>query len=288
MRPALWRSYGASQIFLTSLLTGLLGTGPAAFVTALVPDRHHFRGSFGGKDIVPLWRDASGTLNVTGGLLAALEAELGQAVSGENLLAYCYAVLQAPSYTARFEAELEIPGPRIPLTREPAIFVRAVELGRELIWLHTYGERFVPPGHRAGRVPQGAARYVTPIPASAYPESHSYDEERRELRVGEGIFAPVSPEVRAFSVSGLDVIGSWLDYRMREGAGRKSSPLDDIRPTVWPEASTKELLELLWVLERTVELGPKLDETLNRIVAGETITAGELPTPTDEERLPPS
>jgi hypothetical protein len=286
--PSLWASASSRQLFLISPTTELLGEGPAAMVTNLVPDLHHFRGSFGGKHVLPLMRDAAGTHNITSGLLEALSAALDREVSGEDLFAYCYALLQAPSYTARFEAELEIPGPRIPTTREPGLFARAVELGRELIWLHTYGERFVPPGHRAGRVPQGAARYVAPIPASAYPESHSYDTERRELRVGEGVFAPVSPEVRAFSVSGLDVIGSWLDYRMRDGAGRKSSALDDIRPTVWPEAFTEELLELLWVLERTVALGPELNETLDRIVAGKAITADELPTPTDEERLPPS
>lgn len=225
---------------------------------------------------------------MTSGLLSALEAELHHAVSGEDLLAYCYAVLQAPSYTARFQAELEVPGPRIPLTRDPSLFDRGVELGRELVWLHTYGERFVPPGQRAGRVPQGTARYVTQISAGSYPESHTYDEQRGELHVGDGVFAPVSPGVRTFSVSGLDVIGSWLDYRMRDGAGRRSSGLDEIRPTGWPESFTTELLELLWVLERTVSLGPELDETLDRIVAGDVIAADELPTPSDEERLPPS
>lgn len=102
------------------------------------------------------------------------------------------------------------------------------------------------------------------------------------------MFAPVAPEARAFSVSGLDVIGSWLDYRMKDGAGRRSSPLDDIRPTIWPEAFTKELLELLWVLERTVSLGPELNRLLDEIVAGDVIPAGELPTPTDKEREPPS
>ena len=100
--------------------------------------------------------------------------------------------------------------------------------------------------------------------------------------------APVSPEVRAFEVSGLDVIGSWLDYRMKGGAGRKSSPLDDIRPTIWPEAFSKELLELLWVLERTVALGPDLDSLLEDVISGETIPADALPQPSEAERKPPS
>ncbi|MGA9763042.1 MAG: type ISP restriction/modification enzyme [Gaiellaceae bacterium] len=290
-RPALWRTISAQQLFITSLLTGLLGGGPATIVTHLIPDRHHFRGSFGGKDVIPLWRDAECTQpNITAGLLDTLGDKLGATIPPEDLLAYCYALLSAPSYTRRYREELEIPGPHVPITSEPRLFRKAVSLGRELVWLHTYGERFVPPGQRAGRVPQGQARYEKTIPqrADAYPEKHSYDEARHELRVGEGVFAPVSPDVRAFQVSGLDVIGSWLDYRMKGGAGRKSSPLDDIRPAIWPEAFSKELLELLWVLERTVALGPDLDSLLDNVVSGETIPATELPQPSEAERKPPS
>jgi hypothetical protein len=95
------------------------------------------------------------------------------------------------------------------------------------------------------------------------------------------------PGVYAHRVSGLHVVGSWLDYRMRRGAGRRSSPLDEIRPTVWPAAFTEELLRLLWVIEHTIRLGPELDETLDRIVSGETIPAAELPQPSEEQRKAP-
>ncbi len=286
LRPALWRTSGARQIYLTSLLTSVLGPGPAAMATYAVPDRHHFRGSFGGKDVIPLWRDALGTqANVTSALLDALP----ESASPEDLMAYCYAILQSPTYTVRFAEELEVPGPRVPLTEDPDLWRRGVELGRELVWLHTYGERFVPTGGRAGKVPPGAAKYTAPVPATqdGYPRRHWYEAETQELHVGEGVFAPVSPAVRAFSVSGLDVVGSWLDYRMRDGAGRKSSPLDDIRPETWPAQFSTELLELLWVIEHTVALHPKLDGLLDEIVGGPTIPASALPQPTEEERLAP-
>lgn len=54
LRPALWRTASARQLYMTSLLTGLLGPGPAAVVTNLVPDLDHFRGSFGAKHVILL------------------------------------------------------------------------------------------------------------------------------------------------------------------------------------------------------------------------------------------
>ena len=288
-RPALWQVQSARQLYLTSFLTEILGLGPAAVATHLVPDLHHFRGSYGGKHTIPLWRDAAGTNpNVTSGVLG----DLGEIdpISPESLFAYVTAVLAAPTYGERFYDELEEPGPRLPLTRDIILFDRAVTLGRELIWLHTFGERFVPPGHAAGVPPQGRARAVEAVPQTreAYPERHWYDEETETLHVGEGTFAPVSKAVRDFSISGLDVIGSWLDYRMKEGAGRRSSELDKIRPEVWPAEFTEELLYVLWILERTVELRPELDALLDEIVAGPVYLASDLPQPTDEERKAPA
>lgn len=54
------------------------------------------------------------------------------------------------------------------------------------------------------------------------------------------------------------------------------------------EDFSKELLELIWVLERTVALGPKLDSLLDEIVSSPTILANELPQPSEAERKPPS
>jgi len=285
IRPSLLRTQSARQLYLTSFLTAVLGSGPAAVATALIPDMHHFRGSFGGGDVIPLWRDPEAqNPNVTAGILEAVGAS-----SPDDLLAYCYAMLTAPDYAVRFADELEVPGPRVPLTRDRNLFERAVALGRELIWLHTFGERFVPPGHAAGTLPKGRAEARGPVPQTPdrYPERHWYDEETETLHVGEGTFAPVSKAVREFSVSGLDVLGSWLDYRMKEGAGRRSSDLDRIRPKTWPAEFTEELLKVIWILERTIELGPRLDALLDEIVAGPVFLASDLPDPTEAERQPP-
>ncbi len=133
----------------------------------------------------------------------------------------------------------------------------------------------------------GSCTKAIPATPDGYPESFAYDEKSRTLRVGAGEFAPVTPEVWGFSVSGLEVVKSWLAYRMKEGAGKRSSPLDKIRPERWTSRMTDELLELLWVLEASVALFPELARTLDEIVAGDLILAGELPRPTADERKPP-
>ena len=90
-----------------------------------------------------------------------------------------------------------------------------------------------------------------------------------------------------FSVSGYEVVKGWLGFRMKQRSGRKSSPLDDIRPERWTAALTTELMELLWVLEATVAAQPALNTLLAEILAAPLHTAADFPTPTPAERAAP-
>ncbi len=72
---------------------------------------------------------------------------------------------------------------------------------------------------------------------------------------------------------------------MWDRKGRKSSPLDDIRPEAW--AFSEELLLLLAILEHTVNATPKAAELLEQVLEGPLIRAEDLPTPTDAERKAP-
>lgn len=74
---------------------------------------------------------------------------------------------------------------------------------------------------------------------------------------------------------------------MKGGAGKKSSPLDDIRPTVWPESYTDQLLDLIWTLESTIETHATLNQVFESVIAAETLDADQLPMPTAAERKPP-
>ncbi len=290
-RPPLWLTMGEKQLFLTSILTLPLGSGPSLVACAQLPDLHFFAAAAGGgKDVVPLYRDAAGSSpNLSECTLDTLCAATGLTVTAEGLAAYAYALLAHPCYASTFARELGRVEVRVPITRRAATFRKALAIGRRLIWLHTYGERFVPEGEQPGMVPNGKARCTKAVPGDEdrYPDSFGYDEPTKTLRVGEGEFAPVEKGVWEFQVSGLEVVKSWLRYRMRGGYGRKSSPLDDIRPGLWTGQFTIELLEVLWVLEATLAEYPRQAELLDEVLKGPLFRADEFPPVPPELRKPP-
>ena len=239
---------------------------------------------------MPLYRSSEALdANILPSLPGQLTKTYKRAVTPEDFLAYVYGVLAQPSFTARFAKELETRELRVPITKDPALFEQLRAAGARLLWLHTYGERFVPKGKHHGVIPPGMAKCMKAVPGSSddYPESFAYNTETNTLHVGEGRFAPVSLEVYEFEVSGLKVVQSWLKYRMKNGAGKNSSPLNHIHPTCWTGQFTTELLELLWVLEATLDGYPEQARLLEQVLKSELFQADELPPVPSEMRIPP-
>ena len=288
-RPTLWYAHGPKQLYLSSSVVLELGCGPALCSSSYIPDRHYFAGR-GGKDILPFYRDAGAREpNIGHCVLRTVSEQLKRNVNPEDSLAYIYGALAQPAFTARYAKELETRELRVPITKKAALFEKVRAAGARLLWLHTYGERFVPKGKKRGQVPHGAAKCVKAVPGGAggYPESFEYNDAARTLSVGVGEFAPISREVFEFEVSGLKVVHSWLKYRMKKGGGKKSSPLDDIRPERWTGQFTTELLELLWVLEATVAVYPEQAKYLEEVASGPCFQADEFPPVPAEMRKPP-
>ena len=77
------------------------------------------------------------------------------------------------------------------------------------------------------------------------------------------------------------MVQSWLKYRMKKGTGKKSSPLDDVRPERWTRQFTTELLELLWVFEATVEGYHEQAKLLDVVISNPCFGAQELPSVSD-------
>lgn len=288
-RPSLWNSHSERQIYFATKFGQAVGKGPALTLSSAVPDMDYFC-KRGAKDIMPLYRDAAAReANILPGLPEFLSRIYGEVVGAEDVAAYAYAILGQGFFTEKFQAELTSREIRLPLTKSGELFFRAAEIGRRLIWLHSYGERMIPEGARQGAIPPGKARCVKAVPGDAanYPNDFSHNEATGTLVVGDGEFAPVSTEIYNFEVSGLRVVQSWLNYRMRENYSRKSSPLDGIRPESWTLEYTEGLLRLLWILEATLASWPAQRELLEEILAGELLTSEELPEAPLEARSAP-
>lgn len=283
-REALWQSQSGVQIYFASLLTKPLGNGPTLTLSADVVDMDYFSGR-GAKDILPLYRDAQAQHpNLHPALSRVLNQAWGRVVNVEDIAAYIYCVLAHPGYTARFQDVLENREVRVPFTLNEKLFTTAITIGRRLIYLHTYGDRFV----QGQSWPEGLARNTRAISTEGLPENFTYDAATQTLYVGDGHFKPVAPATWEFEISGLKVVQSWLGYRMKSRKGKKSSPLDDITPPTWPPEFTTELLRLLHLLEETLETYPKQAELLERIVRGPLLLADQLGPPPDAYRKPPT
>ncbi|MBX9792464.1 MAG: N-6 DNA methylase, partial [Pirellulales bacterium] len=284
----LWQSSSARQVYMTAPQDRSPTKGPAVTFTAHVPDLHHYNGR-GGR-VFPLWRDAEATQpNLPPKLLDLLATHYKRTVSAEDFFAYLAAVAANPAYTARFQKDLAQPGLRIPLTPEPKLFTKAVELGRRMIWLHTFGERFAdkkedrPPGpprlpkERAPRIPKEGA---IPDDAESMPDEIDFDAARQRLLVGTGFVDNVPAAVWNYEVSGKRVLTQWFSYRKKNrerpiiGDRRPPSKLGDIQPDTWLAEYTTELLNVLHVLALLVEMEPAQSQLLEAICDTPTLDFG--------------
>jgi hypothetical protein len=179
----------------------------------------------------------------------------------------------------------------VPLTADKNLFAKAAEIGREVIWLHTFGDRFADPaqGRPAGQPklpdaerPKVLAGHPIPDTQQGFPDSIDYDPTKRELKIGTGVIAPVAPEVWAYEVSGKPVLKQWFSYRRKNrekpqiGDRRPPSPLGEIQPDHWLPEYTTELLNVINVLGLLVKLEPKQAALLDEIVDGPLISASKL------------
>jgi hypothetical protein len=282
-RTALWSVLSDQQVFVIEQHAHSISTGPALVFTSLLPDMHNHSGR-GGRTL-PLYRDAQASRpNTTPGLLAHLEGRLGCSVSAPDLIAYIAAVTAHPGFTGLFAADLKAPGIRIPLTGDAGLWASAVRTGREVIWLHTYGERFTDPaaGRRMGppRISgeRPLVRLGIPDSEQDMPERMTYDESTLTLHVGSGEIAPVPPAVWNYEVGGMRVLKHWFGYRKKAPAGNRKSSLDEIVATTWTASMTTELLDLINVVGRCAALEPHQAELLLQIVDGPLITVEDLST----------
>ena len=290
--PELWESRSNQQVYLTAPSDRSPTKGPALTITAFVPDLHHYNGR-GGR-AVPLWIDQKATApNLPPLLLDFLTKRYGSKVTGEDFIAYIAATAANPAFTARFQGDLSTPGLRIPITGDGATFKEAAELGRTIIWLHTFGERMTDPkNNRPAQPPRLPAARMPRLPAageisqepSEMPDTISYDASKKRLLIGHGYIEHVEPGMWDYEVSGKQVLLHWFSYRKanRErpiiGDRRPPSPLGDIQPSYWLPEYTTELINLLNVLGSLIDLEAPQAKLLEKICSGPLFSSDELKT----------
>lgn len=227
------------------------GLGPTLWCHGDFPDRHALKGSTGGY-VFPLYdrREGAEAHNFNPDILRALAEAYGQAISPEDLFDAILALLSATSYSVRFAEDLEDTFPHIPFPADPALFHRAVAIGREIRALESFA-----------REPAGAFRLkdfcrlrseaTGPVGLVAGDGGEWFF-----CADGTGKFDGLPDRVWEFAVSGYRVLKRWADAR--EG-------LDG--PTYWPQfrdvaARIHELLH--WFDEADLVLTEVLEDTLSR------------------------
>ncbi|MFK0111055.1 type ISP restriction/modification enzyme [Streptomyces sp. NPDC091217] len=250
-RPELWRVADDHQIFAVESAEGM-----PLLATSLLPTLRAGR-------IRPLYRRPGGKEpNLAPGLLDHLTGRLGLTPAPPDVLAWTLATIR-PDHT-------------VPLTEDPGLWSRGVELGHRALWLlRRDGER--------PKLPGGRRPYVrAPLPAR--PLTILYDTEEETLHLDEGRISPVPPEAWDFRTGEVRVLEAWFTARTAETAD--PGTLAAITPATWSQPWTSELLELITVLALLAEVrSQRADlEIEAQITATDLTTAGVLPPPETSRR----
>jgi hypothetical protein len=241
------------------------GAGPAVVPFAHLPDRHAFRGSFGGYAF-RLWdrRQGPQAHNLNAALLAGLSLAYALPIEASMAFDAIAALLSASSYTRRFAADLEASFPRIPFPAEGAVFQRAARIGAEIRAVAGFAR---PPAARFSTVRLGGRDDASPLAARPY-NATAQTLPLTETQAGLCLLG-VAPRVMEFQVSGYAVLRKWIEARAGE-------PLD--------AAMQSALLDLLGRLteylalqdEAETVLQAALELPLTRVALGLS-NAGEAP-----------
>ncbi|OFO97172.1 hypothetical protein HMPREF2999_07545 [Rothia sp. HMSC066H02] len=291
-RPALWGYRTAKQIFIAELHNEYVGMGPGLYFHYLIPDMHGFKGSQGGR-VHPTLTEA-GAPNLTEAAAQILSERFGANAPGD-LVYYLAALTGHPGYVHTFDKPLQHAGIRVPLTADPELWERAVQLGKQVVWLHTYGERGEPlPGmERLHQLPEGAD-YTLPYsiqdmgktmpekkPSFSPDPVNGLSEEENNpvmgtVSFGEARCENVEKRVFDYTVGGNRVLGMWAKYRLKDPETKWSSSLNDIVQREWPLAWSEEYERLLYTLTHLVHLEPAQEKLLEEVLAGEQIFREEF------------
>jgi len=254
-RPKLQATWGQANVCLFAMPNGT-AAGPACWCHASLPDRHAFRGSYGGYAF-PLHdrRPNINAPNVSAALIASLGAAYGEPVAAEDVFDAILALLSATSYSLRFAEDLEDVFPHVPFPARHGNFQEAVRIGRAIRAVETFARQ---PGE-AYRRPD-FVRIVTEPRGAVAPVEYA-DGAITLCADGAGRITGLPQPVWDFSVSGYRLVPRWLESRI--GLVADLALVRELRDICGRIA---ELIDLF--AEADIVLEATLQETLTREALG--------------------
>jgi hypothetical protein len=257
--PAVQAVWGANNVALYAMPFAT-GAGPAVWCHGLLPDYHSFSGRGGYAFPLRNNRPGHGPFNMSPSLLAGLAATYGAPVSAEDTFDAILALLSATSYTLRFAEDLEDVFPHVPFPSDHALFVAAVELGREIRAVETFAR---PPGRNF--LTRALARVETE-PRDTLDVS-DWNEGELFLCAGRtGRVSGLPKEIWDFSVSGYRLVSRWLDARKGLAADH---------------ALITQMRDLVGRIAELIDLFNRADSLLAQVLPS-TLTRGGLGLHADE------
>ena len=157
----------------------------------------------------------------------------------EDIFAYIYAILHAPSYRSRYAELLRMDFPRIPFPSNAAFFKKILLLGEKLISLHVMEKT----GSVLPNFPIASGNMVDGI---RYEEATSADGTGRVWINKSQYFEGVESNVWEFQIGGYQVCAKWL--KDRKGLILNFDDLEHYSRIVAAISETIELMDAIDVI----------------------------------------
>jgi predicted helicase len=245
-RPALRAIWGAENVCLFSLPNGT-NAGPGTWCYANYPDRHAFRGSYGGYAF-PLndRRPNINASNLNTALIGGLSAAYGTDIPPDDVFDAILCLLSASSYSRRFAEDLEDTFPHVAFPLHYEVFQNAARIGREIRDVETFV-----------RAPRGAFERDDFVrlenrPRGPLAQTDLAGEALSLCEDGSGHVTGLPQSVWNFAVSGYRVLPRWLEARIGQ-------PCD--------QAFMREFRDICGRISELIELFGQADRVLEATLA---------------------
>jgi predicted helicase len=178
-------------------------------------------------------KDGEKKPNIDPGFYKTLNETFGKELTPEEIFHYIYAVLYSNTYRTKYAEFLKIDFPRVPFTKDYALFGKLAVLGEELVNLHLL---------KSPELDSPIAKF--PVAGDNKVDKPSYSDGRVYINKTQ-YFDGVEKEVWEYQVGGYQVCNKWLKDRK----GRVLT-LDDI----------KHYCKIVTALSKTIEVQAKIDK----------------------------